>query len=159
MGRIKISTKKKKAVRESYIEDELDMDFNDTEFDGEQDVFDAINRNSDQFYGKTTYLDEDGEVEEESLMDSDIEAETEDSEEISKDEYQDDNEGKEVNTLVVKALRDELKKKEYQRDYLRFRYRGEVCDGVPMAEINPSKFVFKIDDRLCGVKLSEIKIL
>ena len=83
MGRIKINTKKKKAVRESYIEDELDMDFNDTVFDGEQDVFDAINRNSDQFYGKTTYLDEDGEVEEESLMDSDIEAEPEDSEEIS----------------------------------------------------------------------------
>lgn len=158
MGRIKINTKKKKAVKESYIDD-LDMDFVDTDYDGEQDVYDAINRNSDQFYGKTTYLNDDGEVEEESLMDSDIEAEAEESEEISKEEYQDDNEGKEVNTLVVKALRDELKKKEYQRDYLRFRYRGEVCDGVPMAEINPSKFVFKIDDRLCGVKLSEIKIL
>lgn len=158
MGRIKINTKKKKAVKESYIDD-LDMDFVDSDYDGEQDVYDAINRNSDQFYGKTTYLNDDGEVEEESLMDSDIEAEAEESEEISKEEYQDDNEGKEVNTLVVKALRDELKKKEYQRDYLRFRYRGEVCDGVPMAEINPSKFVFKIDDRLCGVKLSEIKIL
>lgn len=158
MGRIKINTKKKKAVKESYIDD-LEMDFVDSDYDGEQDVYDAINRNSDQFYGKTTYLNDDGEVEEESLMDSDIEAEAEESEEISKEEYQDDNEGKEVNTLVVKALRDELKKKEYQRDYLRFRYRGEVCDGVPMAEINPSKFVFKIDDRLCGVKLSEIKIL
>lgn len=158
MGRIKINTKKKKAVKESYIDD-LDMEFVDSDYDGEQDVYDAINRNSDQFYGKTTYLNDDGEVEEESLMDSDIEAEAEESEEISKEEYQDDNEGKEVNTLVVKALRDELKKKEYQRDYLRFRYRGEVCDGVPMAEINPSKFVFKIDDRLCGVKLSEIKIL
>ena len=158
MGRIKINTKKKKAVKESYIDD-LDMDFVDSDYDGEQDVYDAINRNSDKFYGKTTYLNDDGEVEEESLMDSDIEAEAEESEEISKEEYQDDNEGKEVNTLVVKALRDELKKKEYQRDYLRFRYRGEVCDGVPMAEINPSKFVFKIDDRLCGVKLSEIKIL
>ena len=74
-------------------------------------------------------------------------------------EEEDDSVGKDVTAAVVTALRDELKKKEYLRDYLRFRYRGEVCDGVPMAEINPSKFVFKIDNRLVGVKLGEIKIL
>ena len=75
------------------------------------------------------------------------------------DDIEDDSIGKDVTTAVVTALRDELKKKEYLRDYLRFRYKGEVCDGVPMAEIDPSKFVFKIDDRLVGVKLGEIKIL
>lgn len=149
MGRIKINTKTKKAVKESYIDD-LGYDV-DTELDSEVDVFDAINHNSDQFYGKTDYLDEDGEV----IEDEPFEQEAEEQPE----EIKDNSAGKDVTAAVVAALRDELKKKEYQRDYLRFRYRGEVCDGVPMAEIDPSKFVFKIDDRLVGVKLGEIKIL
>ena len=149
MGRIKINTKTKKAVKESYIDD-LGYDV-DTESDSEVDVFDAINHNSDQFYGKTDYLDEDGEV----IEDEPFEQEAEELPE----EIKDNSAGKDVTAAVVAALRDELKKKEYQRDYLRFRYRGEVCDGVPMAEIDPSKFVFKIDDRLVGVKLGEIKIL
>ena len=149
MGRIKINTKTKKAVKESYIDD-LGYDV-DTELDSEVDVSDAINHNSDQFYGKTDYLDEDGEV----IEDEPFEQEAEDLPEEIKDNFA----GKDVTAAVVAALRDELKKKEYLRDYLRFRYRGEVCDGVPMAEINPSKFVFKIDDRLVGVKLGEIKIL
>ena len=149
MGRIKINTKTKKAVKESYIDD-LGYDV-DTELDSEVDVFDAITHNSDQFYGKTDYLDEDGEV----IEDEPFEQEAEEQPE----EIKDNSAGKDVTAAVVAALRDELKKKEYQRDYLRFRYRGEVCDGVPMAEIDPSKFVFKIDDRLVGVKLGEIKIL
>ena len=149
MGRIKLNTKTKKAVKESYIDD-LGYDV-DTELDSEVDVFDAINHNSDQFYGKTDYLDEDGEV----IEDEPFEQEAEEQPE----EIKDNSAGKDVTAAVVAALRDELKKKEYQRDYLRFRYRGEVCDGVPMAEIDPSKFVFKIDDRLVGVKLGEIKIL
>ena len=53
----------------------------------------------------------------------------------------------------MSVIRDELKKKEYLRRSLRFIYKGEVCEGVPMAEINPSKFVFKIDGKLVGVKL------
>ena len=152
MGRIKINTKTKKAVKESYIDDIDDLGYDvDTELDSEVDVFDAINHNSDQFYGKTDYLDEDGEV----IEDEPFEQEAEELPE----EIKDNSAGKDVTAAVVAALRDELKKKEYQRDYLRFRYRGEVCDGVPMAEINPSKFVFKIDGRLVGVKLGEIKIL
>jgi hypothetical protein len=149
MGRIKLNTKTKKVVKESYIDD-LGYDI-DAELDSEVDVFDAINHNSDQFYGKTEYLDENGEVIEDEPFEQDVEEQPE--------EIKDDSAGKDVTAAVVTALRDELKKKEYQRDYLRFRYRGEVCDGVPMAEINPSKFVFKIDDRLVGVKLGEIKIL
>ena len=152
MGRIKINTKTKKAVKESDIDDIDDLGYDvDTELDSEVDVFDAINHNSDQFYGKTDYLDEDGEV----IEDEPFEQEAEELPE----EIKDNSAGKDVTAAVVAALRDELKKKEYQRDYLRFRYRGEVCDGVPMAEIDPSKFVFKIDDRLVGVKLGEIKIL
>lgn len=153
MGRIKLNTKTKKLVKESYIDD-LEYD-TDAELDSDVDIFDIINDNSDQFYGKNEYLDENGEVIEDELEDDPFEQEVEEQPE----EIKDNSVGKDATASVVTALRDELKKKEYLRDYLRFRYRGEVCDGVPMAEINPSKFVFKIDDRLVGVKLGEIKIL
>lgn len=149
MGRIKLNTKTKKAAKGSYIDD-LEYDI-DSELDSEVDLYDVINNNSDQFYGKTCYLDENGEV----IEDETFEQESEEQ----SDDIEDDSIGKDVTTAVVTALRNELKKKEYQRDYLKFKYKGEVCDGVPMAEINPSKFVFKIDDRLVGVKLGEIKIL
>lgn len=66
---------------------------------------------------------------------------------------------KSIKTTLINMLRDELKKKEPNRDFLRFRYRGEICDGIPVSEINPSKFVFKIDNKLRGINLSEIKIL
>ena len=149
MGRIKLNTKTKKAVKGSYIDD-LEYDI-DAELDSEVDLYDVISNNSDQFYGKTCYLDENGEV----IEDETFEQESEEQ----SDDIEDDSIGKDVTAAVITALRDELKKKEYLRDYLRFRYKGEVCDGVPMAEINPSKFVFKIDDKLVGVKLGEIKIL
>lgn len=149
MGRIKLNTKTKKSMKENYIDD-LGYDMY-PELDYEEDVFDTINNNSDRFYGNNDYIDENNEV----IEDEPFEQEDEDQSEDIKDNYI----GKDVTAAVVTALRDELKKKEYLRDYLRFRYRGEVCDGVPMAEINPSKFVFKIDDKLVGVKLGEIKIL
>lgn len=149
MGRIKINTKIKKTVKESYIDD-LEYGI-DSELDSEEDIFNTTNSNSDQFYENPDYFDEYGEVIEDEPF------EQEDEEQL--DDIKDDSIGKDITDDVVTALRDELKKKEYKRDYLRFIYRGEVCDGVPMAEINPSKFVFKIDDNLVGVKLGEIKIL
>lgn len=149
MGRIKINTKTKKAVKESYIDD-LGYDI-DLELDSEEDIFDTINNNSDKFYEKPDYLDEYDDV----IEDEPFEQEDEEQSENIKNDYTDTD----ITDAIVTALRDELKKKEYKRDYLRFRYRGEVCDGVPMVEINPSKFVFKIDDKLVGVKLGEIKIL
>lgn len=149
MGRIKLNTKTKKAAKGSYIDD-LEYDI-DAELDSEVDLYDVINNNSDQFYGKTCYLDENGEV----IEDETFEQESEEQ----SDDIEDDSLGKDVTTAVVTALRNELKKKEYLRDYLRFRYKGEVCDGVPMAEINPSRFVFKINDKLVAIQLGEIKIL
>lgn len=149
MGRIKLNTKTKKAAKGSYIDD-LEYDI-DSELDSEVDLYDVINNNSDQFYGKTCYLDENGEV----IEDETFEQESEEQ----SDDIEDDSIGKDVTTAVVTALRNELKKKEYLRDYLRFRYKGEVCDGVPMAEINPSRFVFKINDKLVAIQLGEIKIL
>ena len=149
MGRIKLNTKTKKAVKGSYIDD-LEYDI-DAESDSEVDLFDTINNNSDQFYGKTCYLDENGEVIEDDPFEQEIEEQP--------DDIEDDYTGKDVTPAVVTALRNELKKKEYLRDYLRFRYKGEVCDGVPMAEINPARFVVKINDKLVAIQLGEIKIL
>lgn len=149
MGRIKLNTKTKKSVKGSYIDD-LEYDI-DAELDSEVDLFDTINNNSDQFYGKTCYLDENGEV----IEDDPFEQETEEQ----SDDIEEDYTGKDVTPAVVTALRNELKKKEYLRDYLKFKYKGEVCDGVPMAEINPSRFVFKINDKLVAIQLGEIKIL
>lgn len=149
MGRIKLNIKTKKAAKGSYIDD-LEYDI-DSELDSEVDLYDVINNNSDQFYGKTCYLDENGEV----IEDETFEQESEEQ----SDDIEDDSIGKDVTTAVVTALRNELKKKEYLRDYLRFRYKDEVCDGVPMAEINPSRFVFKINDKLVAIQLGEIKIL
>ena len=149
MGRIKLNTKTTKAVKGSYIDD-LEYDI-DSDLDSEVDLYDVINNNSDQFYGKSCYLDENGEV----IEDETFEQESEEQ----SDDIEDDSIGKDVTTAVVTALRNELKKKEYQRDYLKFKYKGEVCDGVPMAEINPSRFVFKINDKLVAIQLGEIKIL
>lgn len=149
MGRIKLNTKTKKAVKGNYIDD-LEYDI-DAESDSEVDLFDTINNNSDQFYGKTCYLDENGEVIEDDPFEQEIEEQP--------DDIEDDYTGKDVTPAVVTALRNELKKKEYLRDYLKFKYKGEVCDGVPMAEINPSRFVFKINDKLVAIQLGEIKIL
>lgn len=149
MGRIKLNTKTKKAAKGSYIDD-LEYDI-DAELDSEVDLYDVINNNSDQFYGKTCYLDENDEVIEDETFEQESEEQADDIEE--------DSIGKDITPAVITALRNELKKKEYLRDYLRFRYKGEVCDGVPMAEINPSRFVFKINDKLVAIQLGEIKIL
>lgn len=95
-------------------------------------------------------------VEDESLND-DI---TDELDDVDDQEVVNDvDKNKELGTQLVKILRQELEKKECSRDYLSFRYRGEIYDGVPMAEINPSKFVFKIDNILKAINLSEIKIL
>lgn len=60
---------------------------------------------------------------------------------------------------LLNVLRNELKMKEFERGFLRFKYRGEIYDGVPMVEINPNKFVFKIDDKMKSILLDEIKVM
>lgn len=60
---------------------------------------------------------------------------------------------------LVNVLRDELKLKECDRGYLSFKYRGELYDGIPMVEINPGKFVFKIDDKMKSILLAEITVM
>ncbi len=61
-------------------------------------------------------------------------------------------------TALLKALRQELAKVEYRRNYFRFRYRGEKYSGIPLHELNPGKYVFLIDDKMKGIYLNEMEI-
>lgn len=112
------------------------LDYDDSE--SSYDLTNMYKNDSDDVFGDSAINDKDDEMETYDVIDVN---------------------DKTIKTTLVNMLRDELKKKEPNRDFLRFRYRGEICDGVPISEINPSKFIFKIDDKLRGVNLSEIKIL
>lgn len=112
------------------------LDYDDSE--SSYDLTNMYKNDSDDVFGDSVINDQDDDIEIYDVIDVN---------------------DKTIKTTLVNMLRDELKKKEPNRDFLRFRYRGEICDGVPISEINPSKFIFKIDDKLRGVNLSEIKIL
>ena len=112
------------------------LDYDDSE--SSYDLISMYKNDSDDVFGDSVINDQDDDIETYDVIDVN---------------------DKTIKTTLVNMLRDELKKKEPNRDFLRFRYRGEICDGVPISEINPSKFIFKIDDKLRGVNLSEIKIL
>ncbi len=62
---------------------------------------------------------------------------------------------------LLAALRDELKLKEYERGSLTFIKDGVDYEGVPMLEINPNKFVFKIEPsgKMQSIVLSDIQVL
>ena len=112
------------------------LDYDDSE--SSYDLTSMYKNDSDDVFGDSVINDQDDDIETYDVIDVN---------------------DKTIKTTLVNMLRDELNKKEPNRDFLRFRYRGEICDGVPISEINPSKFIFKIDDKLRGVNLSEIKIL
>ena len=112
------------------------LDYDDSE--SSYDLTSMYKNDSDDVFGDSVINDQDDDIETYDVIDVN---------------------DKTIKTTLVNMLRDELKKKEPNRDFLRFRYRGEICDGVPISEINPSKFICKIDDKLRGVNLSEIKIL
>lgn len=112
------------------------LDYDDSE--SSYDLTNMYKNDSDDVFGDSVINDQDDDIETYDVIDVN---------------------DKTIKTTLVNMLRDELNKKEPNRDFLRFRYRGEICDGVPISEINPSKFIFKIDDKLRGVNLSEIKIL
>ena len=112
------------------------LDYDDSE--SSYDLTNMYKNDSDDVFGDSVINDQDDDIETYDVIDVN---------------------DKTIKKTLVNMLRDELKKKEPNRDFLRFRYRGEICDGVPISEINPSKFIFKIDDKLRGVNLSEIKIL
>ena len=109
--------------------------------------------------------DEDAEINEDlyDMMLSQIEnvVEDEDDGEEEENEFEGYSEIKatDLGFKLTKRLREELQKAEDKRDYLVFKYREETLKGVPMAELNPGKFVFNIDGKLKGINLAEAIIL
>ena len=135
--------------------------------DEEVDLHDELSQKLEEYDGESSYdraADFDDDYDYDDISDAEIEDEDIDSLENSYDEDEEDLEeeilrNKELTVDLPEILRNELKKKEPNRDYLLFKYKGEICEGVPMAEINSNKFIFKINDKMRSVVLSEIKIL
>lgn len=115
------------------------------------------------------YLDNDDEItDEEIIQDLDpenhnIDLDDPESEEFNKpDDMADDAILTEVKPKTLyAALKDELKSKEVDRGSLTFTKDGVEYEGVPMLEINPNKFVFKIEPsgQMKSFLLSEIQVV
>ena len=128
----------------------------------EEDLHEGLSRKLEEYDGETSYDDKDDWYDDYEEIDGQP-AEIDDIY-SSEDTYSDEDEeellhNKELTVNLVDILRNEIKKLEPDRDYLLYKYRGEVCEGIPMAEINPNKFIFKVDGKMKSVTLSEIKIL
>ena len=81
------------------------------------------------------------------------------SDDESEPEEQEKSPVKVTESSLLKALRSELEKPEYRRNYFRFKYRGEKYTGTPLHEINPGKYVMLVDDKMKGFYLNEMEIL
>ena len=87
-----------------------------------------------------------------------------DDEELSESEDESELEEKEkfpvkvTENTLLKALRSELEKPEYRRNYFRFKYRGEKYTGIPLHEINSGKYIMLVDNKMKGFYLNEIEI-
>jgi hypothetical protein len=112
------------------------------------------------------FLDSDDEItDEEIIQDLDpenhnIDLDDPDSEEFN--DVQDDGILQKVQPKTLyAALKDELKSKEVDRGSLTFTKDGVEYEGVPMLEINPNKFVFKLEPsgKLKSFLLSEIQVV
>lgn len=126
-----------------YDEEDLELYEEEDEVLG---VDEEIKRNHNEEESEFPGLDED----EEELT----EVDEEDSE-----EKEEKKPAKVTESALLKALRHELEKVEYRRNYFRFRYRGEKYSGIPLHELNPGKYVFLIDDKMKGIYLNEMEIL
>ena len=107
------------------------------------------------------YIDSDDEISDDDLM-QELDPENheiilDDPESLDDEDFDDIPVRVQPKTLLA-ALRDELKLKEYERGSLTFIKDGVEYEGVPMLEINPDKFVFKLepDDKLKSFNLSDI---
>ena len=124
----------------------------------EEDDFELYEEDDDEVLGVDEEIkrnhNEDSEFfvipDDEELLESDDESEPEEQEKSPV---------KVTENTLLKALRSELEKPEYRRNYFRSRYRGEKYTGIPLHEINPGKYVMLVDDKMKGFYLNEMEIL
>ena len=81
------------------------------------------------------------------------------SDDDSEPEEQEKSPVKVTENTLLKALRSELEKPEYRRNYFRFKYRGEKYTGTPLHEINSGKYIMLVDNKMKGFYLNEMEIL
>ena len=81
------------------------------------------------------------------------------SDDESEPEEQEKSPVKVTENTLLKALRSELEKPEYRRNYFRFKYRGEKYTGTPLHEINSGKYIMLVDNKMKGFYLNEMEIL
>ena len=124
-----------------YEEDDFELYEEDDEVLG---VDEEIKRNHNEDSDFFVIADD------EELLESDDESESEEQEKSPV---------KVTENTLLKALRSELEKPEYRRNYFRFKYRGEKYTGTPLHEINPGKYVMLVDDKMKGFYLNEMEIL
>ncbi len=58
----------------------------------------------------------------------------------------------------ITLIKDELHKLEVDRNSFEFTYRGEDIEGTPIAKINEDAIIFKINNKLKKIILSEIEL-
>lgn len=133
---------------EDNLKDILDDDIEDTDISTDLDDEDEDVEVKDDY----KYDDEeDPEVEEPDTFEDipDLEDEEDELSTIAKESRD-----------LITVLRNEIKKMEPDRDYLLFRYKGNEYEGKPMAEMTgTNKFIFKINNSLKAVNLSEIHVI
>lgn len=110
------------------------------------------------------YIDDNDEISDEEIMD-DLDPDShriilDDPEKIYTDDDDDDIIVPIQPRTLLSALRSELKIQEPDRGVLVFTKDGTKYEGVPMIEINPDKFVFKLepDGKLKSFTLSTINV-
>ena len=110
------------------------------------------------------YIDNNDEISDEEVM-QDLDQENhvivlDDPDELDDVEDNDDVKTQVQPKTLLSALRDELKLQEPDRGSLEFSKDGIDYEGIPMLEINPNKFVFKLepDGKLKSFLLSDIYV-
>lgn len=58
----------------------------------------------------------------------------------------------------ITLIKNELHKLEVDRTSFEFNYHGEDIEGTPMAKINEDAIIFKINNKLKKIVLSEIEL-
>lgn len=95
-------------------------------------------------------------------MDDDMEPTLDDIEDAEIPYYEDEDDNYipfDDTDMLLSILRDELKLSEDERGVLKFLYRDEMYEGVPLHEINSNKFLFIVDGKYKSFVLSEIEPL
>lgn len=124
----------------------------------EEDDFELYEEDDDEILGVDEEIkrnhNEDSDffviTDDEELLESDDESESEEQEKSPV---------KVTENTLLKALRSELEKPEYRRNYFRFKYRGEKYTGTPLHEINSGKYIMLVDNKMKGFYLNEMEIL